>query len=276
MRQILGFDPQLASRDVRRTIAEGHVFSLHDQERAEYLMNSAPFKTWLTSQDSRLMLVNGNAEAERISPASFACGLLSNALEHSRATTILTFFCGLHTESGDDDTGARQMLANLLGQLLEQYSEFDLSFLDPSQRTTLEEHDVDFLCNVLVSLVKQLPSGQIVLCMIDGISYYETRRLKEDSRTVINVLIDLVEDEGLQAIMKLMVSSPSRCRWASQTLARERIFNMPEDMEYTNQGFNTQSFGRKTRNQVQRLENDVQPEPRWPTDSSDEHCEDWG
>lgn len=238
-------------------------------------MNSSEFKDWLTAPASRFMLVNGNAEHDRISPASFACGLLIKSLAKSKCLVKLSFFCGLHTDTRNKDTGAPQMLASLIGQLLEQYNEIDLSFLSPSQLTELKEYNVGLLSKLLKALLKQLPKGYIVLCMIDGISFYEERWLKQDARHAIWTLIDLLDDRNLAVVMKLMVTSAARSTWVSKGVQSDQIFNIPEDMDYSNQGFNLQALGRGAQRQIKHLETDVQGGPEWPTDSSDEEGSDF-
>ena len=237
-------------------------------------MNHADFKEWLTSPESRFMLVNGNAEHERISPASFACGILVSSLISSKQTITLSFFCGLHTDSRDDERGAPKLLGSLIGQLLTQYDLFDLTFLKSSQLRALEELKVGLLRKILPDLLRQLPEGYVVLCMIDGISFYEERSLREDTCQAISALIDLMDDDDLSAIMKLMVTSAAMSRWVSKSVARDRIFNIPEDMEYSNQGFNCQAFEKDARRQINDLEDHIQGESQWPTDSSDEYSDD--
>ena len=238
-------------------------------------MNSVAFKEWLTSPESLFMLVNGNsAEHERISPASFACGILVSSLVSSKQTITLSFFCGLHTDFRDDEIGAPKLLGSLIGQLLTQYDLFDLSFLKSSQLRALEELHVDLLCKVLPKLLRQLPEGYVVLCMIDGISFYEERKQREDTRQAILALMDLTDDDDLRAIMKLMVTSAAMSRWVSKGVARDKIFNIPEDMDYSNQGFNCQAFAKDAQRQINDLEDHIQGEPRWPTDSSDEYSDD--
>ena len=135
LRRILRHDPEIAQHDVNRALSAARVFHLHEQERTEYLMASSRFKQWLTSRHSEILLVNGNAEtSNRCSSISFACALLASSLESFPSTITRSFFCSLHTDSNDPETGARMMLASLLCQLLEKYRSFDLSLLAPDQK----------------------------------------------------------------------------------------------------------------------------------------------
>lgn len=271
LRRLLRHDPEAAQIDVNRTLSAGQVFNLHEQERTEYLMVSSRFKQWLTSRQSEVLLVNGRAEtSNRCSPISFACGLLVSSLGSFPSTITLNFFCALHTDSSDTETGAKMMLASLLCQLLEQYQDFDLSFLAAGQKYDLQERDVDTLCSLFKTLLRQLPEGQLAFCMIDGISYYESRDRRDDTCKVLAMLVALTEDEKLEAVLKLMISSPTTSRYVSDIVDLEDVFALPETIEHTNQGFNSQAFGKKAKRQIRDVETKVNPEATWSSDSEDD------
>lgn len=277
--RILRYDPEMAESDIQKAIAEGLAFSLPVQERAEYLMASPKFKAWFTARYSQVMLVNGNADDDRLSPMSFACGLLANSLFSCAGPITLSFFCGLHTDSRNNETGARPMLASLICQLLNRYQGFDLSFLVPGQVPELEDHETDTLCNLFVALIQQLPPKKVIFCIIDGISFYENGDKRKDCCKVIAAIADLVEDpEQTQAVFKFLITSPSISRWSTKCLARKDVYNLPEAIELTNQGFDGAGFGRVARKGVEDLEGevrrDVNAEARWPTSSEEDDEED--
>ena len=271
LRRILRHDPEAAQVDVNKALNAGRMFNLHEQERTEYLMASSRFKQWLTSRHSEVLLVNGKSEiSSRCSPISFACGLLVSSLGSFPSTITLSFFCALHTDSSDPDTGARMMLASLTCQLLEKYQDFDLSFLAVDKKYDLQEHDVDTLCDLFKSLFKQLPEGQLAFCMIDGISYYEYHDRRDDTCKVVAMLAALAEDRKLKAVFKLMISSPTTSRYLSDVVDLEDIYTLPETIQHTNQGFNSQSFGQKAKKQISDVEHKVNPEATWSSDSEDD------
>ena len=270
LRKILRYDPEQSAKDIKRATAEGHVFSLHDQERAEYLMNSARLKSWLTSPESQFLLINGNAEHSRISPASFACGILASSTLSSKQTLTLSYFCGLHTDSRDEERGAPKLLASLLGQLLSQYDSFDLSFLKSSKQKALKKLPVKLLCKVLAKLLRQLPKGYVALCMIDGISFYEGRGLRDDTRRAIEVLLDLVDDEELGAVVKVVVTSAAMSTEVVKDVAKDAVFNVPVEMDYKNQGFGSRVLGKGAQRQGKGLAHERKGKYQWSMDSSDE------
>ena len=271
LRRILRHDPEAAQFDVDRMLSAGRVFNLREQERTEYLMASSRFKQWLTSRHSEVLLVNGNADtSSRCSPISFACGLLVSSLGSFPSTITLSFFCALHTDSNDMETGSRMMLASLVCQLLEKYQDFDLSFLTADQKYDLQDHEINTLCSLFKNLLRQLPEGQLVFCMVDSVSYYEYGDRKDDTCKVLAMLAALTEDENLNAIIKLMISSPKTSRYVSKTVDPEDIYTLPETIEQKNQGFNSPAFGKKAKKQIRDVEAKVNPEATWSSDSEDD------
>ena len=270
LRRILRHDPEAAQLDVKRMLSAGRVFNLHEQERTEYLMASSRFKQWLTSRYSEVLLVNGNVDtSNRCSPISFACGLLVSSLGSFPSTITISFFCALHTDSNDPETGSRMMLASLVCQLLEKYQHFDLSFLAADQKYDLQDHELNTLCRLFEKLLRQLPEGQLVFCMVDGVSYYEYRDRRADTGKVLTLLTALTEDEKLKAIFKLMISSPTTSRYVSDVVDREDVYTLPETIEHTNQGFDSQAFGKTAKKQIKHVETKVNPEATWSSDSED-------
>ena len=131
---------------------------MQEQDLTQCFMDSSQFKTWLTSPRSTSMVANMRSPThDLVSSASFACAFLANLSGSQQSTLIMTFFCGLHADSSNEETGAGNMVASLIGQLLEQHNGLDLSFLRPDQRSMLEIHDLPFLCKVLKKLLRQLP-----------------------------------------------------------------------------------------------------------------------
>lgn len=234
-------------------------------------MASSRFKQWLTSRNSEILLVNGNADiSSRCSPTSFACGLLVSSLGSFPSTITISFFCALHTDSSDPETGSRMMLASLVCQLLEKYQDFDLSFLTVDQKDDLHDYEVDTLCSLFQKLLRQLPEGQLAFCMVDGISYYEYRDRRDDTCKVFAMLAALTEDKKLNAVFKLMIPSPTTSICVSKNVNQEDTYTLPETIEHTNQGFNSQAFAKRAKKQIRDVETKVKPEPTWSSESEDD------
>ena len=274
MCRILGRDRGSDERDVRRVIAEGRAFNLPEQERAEYLMISPEFRMWFTARESKAMLVNGNSDHDPISPMSFACALLSDSARLYPGPITLSFFCGLHADSRRGETGAQSMLADLIGQLLEHYQSLDLSFLEPAQQPALEAHETDILVDLFVALVRQLPAGRVVFCIVDGISYFEYSDKTKACSKVVMALAGLVDDDEVHAVFKVLIASPSISRSCNQYLARKDVFNLPDVIAHSNQGFDGTGFRRVARGQIEELKakvhEDAHPEAEWDISSEEQ------
>ncbi len=271
LRRILRHDPEAAQFDVNRTLSAGRVLNLREQERTEYLMASSRFKQWLTSRTSEVLLVNGNADTpNRSSPVSFACALLVSSLASFPSTITLSFFCSFHTDSSDPETGSRMMIASLVCQLLENHQDFDLSFLAPDQKYDLQDHKIGTLCSLFKNLLRQLPEGQLVFCMVDGVSYYEYGERRDDTCKVLGMLAALTHDEKLNAVFKLLISSPTTSRYVAKSVDPEDVYTLPEIIELRNQGFNSQAYGKKAKKEIRDVETKVNPEATWSSDSEDD------
>ena len=162
------------------------------------------------------------------------------------------------------------MLASLVCQLLEKYQDFDLSFLAADQKFDLQDHDLDTLCSLFKTLLRQLPPGQLAFCMVDGISYYEYRDRRDAACKVLAMLAALTKDEKLEAVLKLMISSPTTSRYVSKFVDSDDIYTLPETIDRTNQGFNSHASVRKAKKYLRDVETKVNPEATWSSDSEDD------
>ena len=268
--ELLGHERQTTVADVQKVTAHGHSLSLSEQERTEYFVNSRPFKAWFTSQHSALMLVNGNADVERISSMSFAGGLLVRAFQRS-GVLVPSFFCGLHTNSKHEDILVRQLVAGLACQLLTAWDDWDLSFLTTESIARLKDNSMRMLCRLFANLIKQLPEGQLVFCVMDGINYYETRFLQQDLLAFFSMLKDLNKDAEVKAVVKILITTPVASRCAGQILDKEQIVDVPKELDHTGQGFNSLVIGREAKGQAKMLERNVQTEATHYSDGSNDN-----
>lgn len=131
----------------------------------------------------------------------------------------LMFFCGCHVEPEDGNVGAAAMMKSLIAQLLRQLP-FESLTLDKSvDLDCLSESNcsISKLCDLFVWLVHQQLSREYTLvCMIDGIGFYETDEFEADVVVVMKMLLRLSEealkeddDEGLlRGDVKVLITTP--------------------------------------------------------------------
>lgn len=138
------------------------------------------------------------------------------------------------------------------------------------QKYDLRDHEIGTLCSLFKNLLRELPDGQLVFCMVDGVSYYEYGHRNDDTCKVLAMLAALTDDDKLNAIVKFMISSPKTSRYVSKLVDPENIYTLPETIEHKNQGFNSSAFGKKAKKQIEDVEAEVNPETTWSSDSEDE------
>ncbi|KAI9680201.1 MAG: hypothetical protein M1829_001438 [Trizodia sp. TS-e1964] len=229
---LLDADPDMAAKDVQTSIRRGQALDESHQGRAGWLMRNSTFQAWLTSGGTQVLLVDGNASDaafERTSSMSLLCAMLVNSLGEVQPAIPIQFFCGLHTASNDSLSGPRGLIRSLVTQLLCIY-DFDLTFVDSYQYLDhLQSHEVDHLCDLFRQLVKQLPTGLVLFCVIDGISLYENWEWRAETCFVIRKLRELSEDPHLQALLKLLVTSPLASRLVKDHISIEDHLILPRD-----------------------------------------------
>lgn len=191
---------------------------------AEQLTRTMQFRDWIVTPSSRRLLIHGELPRQslatwHVSPLSHFCAMLMHMLRERENYITLVFFCGCHVEPEDGNIGAAAMMKSLVAQLLRQIP-FESLTLDKSvDLNCLSESNcsVSKLCDLFLWLVHQQLSREYTLvCMIDGIGYYETDELEPDVVVVMKMLLRLSEetlreddDEGLmRGDIKVLITDP--------------------------------------------------------------------
>ncbi len=271
--QVLGCKSKLVKKDIAKAIAAGQVSDNTFQERAQALMGHTRLGTWITNPKSQMLLVNGNARREKLSPLTLACGMLARSLESFEGAIALNFFCGMHCETGDDDEGVESMLAHLIHQILTSCPNFDLEFVETSKmRQEIIDHDIDALCFVFDGLIRQLSEDQIVFCLIDGITFFEYGKRKESARQAISTIINLVEECG--CVFKLLITSATKSIIVYNLFSKENVLNLKaESMRRSDQGLNIRRVLEQNSRSMESLSserrNKLHPQDEWSASDSE-------
>lgn len=187
---------------------------LQEQRRADLLLSTGKFRYWIVSPRSSELLVHGEFKSggawREASALSHFCATFVRAMAATKTYLPLTHFCGSHIEGDDRLKGAGGMMRSLLAQLLQR---------GPLEDAVLGEPDVDLdqiskgrmpaLCKLFVWLVHRLPEEVVVVCVIDGISHYETDEFEEDMLEALDCLLRLARNKRVDASVKLLVTSPT-------------------------------------------------------------------
>ncbi|KAL8930796.1 MAG: hypothetical protein Q9208_000337 [Pyrenodesmia sp. 3 TL-2023] len=239
----IGGKIDIASTDTVIQLRLIHTLTLPSQDRAVALIMSPRLQTWLTSTSSSMILVNGqmfsNEDEARQSPLSYFCAKLIDSvlngprrsdIEASYQHFVVRWFCGLHTNVlTDADAHPSGMLYSIVSQLLHQVLDF-LPQLALEDASVLDK-DLDriFLNDIFDRLVRALPAGTILFCVIDGISYYEDPEREEECLEVLSMLTNLIRRcrEMMKGpTVKLLITAPLRSHLVHRLLEEDEILNM--------------------------------------------------
>lgn len=178
-----------------------------DRGRAEQMIGTPEFHHWTTSPRSSRLLVHGDFDhAEHTSPFTILCATIVEGLRASRGVISLVFFCGYHLQR-DEYYGGTAMIRSLIAQLLRQFPASSIAPDPDFSMSEIEHGSEDQLGRLFIHLVRQLPMGTTIFCLIDGIKEYEREEYLHGMDEVIFSLRKLV-DEGSPANFKLLLTSP--------------------------------------------------------------------
>lgn len=201
-----------------------------EQARAEQLIRTSQIREWLTSPTSSQLLVHGNYDRRAyISGLSLFCMSLANTLAERVPRFIpLVFFCGLHTEPLQDaHTGGRALIQSFIRQLLCQY-DFNGGNIPvtPEDLDDVQNGDVRALCTLFERLVEMLPKSVALFCLVDGVVYYERDEFLNDLGRVLMSILQLSDQEGVHAPVKVLLTSPTRTAVVRQPFPDDMILSM--------------------------------------------------
>ncbi|KAF4454437.1 hypothetical protein F53441_3064 [Fusarium austroafricanum] len=200
-----------------------------EQAHAEQLVHTAQLKEWLVSPRSSQLLVHGNYDSRRrVSGLTLLCASLADSLGSQSLRCIhLVFYCGLHDNCEvDKHTGGRAIIQSFICQLLCQY-DFSTSISAGDVRPELlYRGDIDELCCLFERLVFQLPRSTLLVCLIDGIVYYERDEFKESMAHVLVTILRISQEQKTNATVKVLVTSPTRTIEVRQPFPDELILSM--------------------------------------------------
>ena len=227
--ELLAINRTEIAKELTSMLRLGRAADLSYHNRGSLLMRSPKFQTWLTSASRIFLLVDGNGQSavERTSAMTYVSALLAQSLSDEGAFCI-HYFCGLHTTRSDDLSGPGGLLRALLAQLLSLHA-FRVGFTDNSEYHELQRFGIARLCALFSELVKDLPEGIVLVCVIDGVSLYETSEWAEDLRWILETLNTLTRDPEVCAVFKVLVTSALASRQAIKYIPREDHLTLPLD-----------------------------------------------
>ena len=230
-------------------IQRGSSLNIKDQDRATAIMVDPSINRWIVETESAALLVHGNCRRhEPISPTSVASAVLVSLFKNQLHFITLQWFCGTYKTGPNGN--ARGMMRSLVCQMLSGAS-FIYDFELPS---SIDGEDMGELLKLFKKLVRRLPAGSVVICIIDGISWYEDRRLRDDTFRSLRKIVKLMKVEEL--ILKLLLTSPTRTSYIVRepALAGEiKVVEIPEHISGVKQGFDHRTVAEGTEGHIRKF-----------------------
>lgn len=223
--------PDILAQDLQK-IADRRKVQVPEREqaRAEQLIQTGQLREWLTAPTSKQLLIHGNFNRRAyISGLTIFCMSLTATLSERHSRFIpLTFFCGLHAEHmNDTHTGGRAIIQSFIGQLLQQFEFGGTQTLNlHMDEDKIRMGEVYDLCELFAALVRALPNLVVLVCLIDGVLYYEREEFKKDMAVVLKAILELSTDESVAVPVKVLITSPTKTIEVRQSFPDDLILSM--------------------------------------------------
>ncbi|TGO71995.1 hypothetical protein BELL_0504g00070 [Botrytis elliptica] len=203
--------PKLDDVDISHNMSRAASFLPEDNGRAEQLVGTTQFQTWILDHRMNKLLVHGDFGINKPeSPFSVLCAKLMQALRSQSGFISLVFFCGCHRAPRDHHSGPLNMIRSLVAQVLEQFTQIPDTLANDVNLASVDAGEIQHLCTSFVCLVRQLPATTTIVCMIDGIQFYEQDQYENDVEVVLGCLLSLAdnEDPSISVRFKILLTSP--------------------------------------------------------------------
>ena len=204
--QLMDLQDSPAQSDMETIAQQAGRLPPQHREKAEQLVVVTQFQDFLAALESRVLLLHGDFEGTHyLSALSVFCSTLVRSMEGMDRLLPLVFFCGRHLGGG----AGWLMIRSLLSQLLQRHN-FDTSTLHRElSLDRIQAGDLSELCALFGWLVRRLPESTTLLCLIDGIKYYERPEHADGMGLVLSGLLDLTLDPEMRAVFKILIASPA-------------------------------------------------------------------
>ena len=172
--------------------------TLGDQDRVAAVIQNQSVENWLLNPSFGALLVHGNSRRDDpISFTSAACAILIYVFSQKLSLPTVYWFCGLH-HSGLGGS-PMVMVQSLICQLLR----LPCCKCNIDDQNDFDTGSVRNLCKLFSKLVRRMPIENPVICILDGVSFYEGRHQKEDMRSLVGTLLHLTSSSSPRLILLL-------------------------------------------------------------------------
>ena len=195
--------------------------TLNDQDRVAAIIRHQEVQDWLLDPLYGGLLIHGNGRRhDPLAPTSVASALLVHLFSRKFHFPTLYWFCGLHNSGPNGN--ALGMLRGLICQFL------CLSCCTCSSRDQdkADTQDLEKLLKLFRRLLRQSTPKFPVVCILDGLSYYEGRHQSETLGIIVIEFANLANCEQPKLILHM--KSAMRTSYLSQVPAITRNFTVAE------------------------------------------------
>ena len=237
------------ARDVETALGKLTSLTLGDQDRTGAIIQHDSVQEWILHPRFGTLLVHGNGQRhDPISSTSVACAMLVHIFAKRLQFPTLYWFCGLHISG--PGSSALEMMQSLVCQLL------CLSCCECSldDQEDLDTQDLDQLLKLFTKLLRRSSVNIPIVCIIDGISYYESRYQIDKASKIVRKLSKLARANP--PILMLLISSPIRtsqvCR-DPKIAGKIIVTEIPVHISGSKQGLNHREMVSSTEKKARKM-----------------------
>ncbi|XXH04126.1 hypothetical protein Hte_010538 [Hypoxylon texense] len=210
----------------------GRFEGLHlDSDRINAIRTNPRMLAWLAIDGSSMLLVDGNTERSTNNEASFvAARIVEGAFDlleqdQSNLKVIpLAFFCGCHRF----DT-TPQLAMNLLLALVDLYRGFDVITLQECIEG-IDDRDLMSIIDLLEKLIWRLPSGVVVLLVIDGLRCFSQPRARSQEMHEFMARLVEIYRKNPPATLKFLFTNAPKSNLMRGLLPDNEIVHIPRNL----------------------------------------------
>lgn len=243
-----GADQEDCSRDVETALGYMASMTLGDQDRVGAIVQQQDVQDWLVNPVFGALLLHGNGRRhDPISPTSVASAMLIHVFSKKLRLPTLYWFCGLHT------TGPNGSPLGSLRSLICQLLCLSCCKCSVADQYNLNTQNVKQLLKLFKTLLQRSSDGSPVVCIIDGLSFYERHNQVDTISQIVKALANLASVNPPSLI--LLFTSPIRTAHVSRepdTSKKLTIAELPDHISGTKQGLDGRQIMKSTENRARK------------------------
>ncbi len=263
--KLIDVDSRQTFHDAAFAVRKSSTFPHSDMERAAHMIMAPEVKEFLSSSGPSIVAVDGNFDPTQmghLSPLSYVCAMISQVLRQQSqqyaassmpgtpvspqpekgppsCSVVLEYFCAMHISADDGLRGAQGLMRCLATQLIlslvvnewiGQADPVHLPHLRDGEEELIGQKNLVALCRLFAALVRLVPHGVAVYCVIDSWSVFERETLgRDDYDVALNGFREIIDEAAGPdggANFKLLVTSATSGRWLEDFLLPGQIVSL--------------------------------------------------